>query len=62
MMKVDSSLGGDAAFRSLIAKAKEKGIKIILDGVFNHVGSDSVYFNRYGRYGEGGAYKSKESE
>ncbi len=62
MMKVDSSLGGDAAFRSLIAKAKGKGIKIILDGVFNHVGSDSVYFNRYGRYGEGGAYKSKESE
>ena len=62
LLKVDLSLGGDAALRSLIRSAEEKGIKVIMDGVFNHVGADSVYFNRYGRYGEGGAFNSKESE
>ena len=41
---------------------KEKGIEIILDGVFNHTGSDSIYFNRYGRYKELGAYQSKGSK
>lgn len=62
MLKVDRSLGGDDALRSLIESAKEKGIAVILDGVFNHVGSDSVYFNKNGRYGKGGAFNSKESE
>lgn len=35
---VDPLLGGDAALRSLIDKAHAAGIKIILDGVFNHCG------------------------
>ncbi len=62
MMKVDSALGGDAGLVYLIENAEKKGIKIILDGVFNHTGSDSVYFNKFGRYGNDGAYNSKESE
>jgi len=33
---VDPLLGGDEAFRELIEKAHEKGIRIILDAVFNH--------------------------
>ena len=33
----------------------------MLDGVFNHTGDDSRYFNRYGRYPEIGAYQSKDS-
>ena len=61
-MSVDSMFGGDEAFAHLIAKAKEKGIGIILDGVFNHTGSDSLYFNREGNYDSVGAYQSKESE
>jgi glycosidase len=36
-------------------------MKVILDGVFNHVGSDSVYFNRYGRYDSVGAYQDYHS-
>ena len=56
--RIDDMLGGDAAFDNLVSKAKEKGIGIILDGVFNHTGDDSLYFNRYKRYGEGGAYNS----
>ena len=61
-MTVDSMFGGDEAFSALIAKAKEKGIGIILDGVFNHTGSDSLYFNREGNYDSVGAYQSKKSD
>jgi len=60
-MKVDGMLGGEKALRSLIRAARRRGIKIILDGVFNHTGADSVYFNKYGKYGAGGAYRSKTS-
>eukprot|EP00871_Galdieria_phlegrea_P004858 jgi/Galph1/5373/GphlegSOOS_G4036.1 len=51
--KVAEKFGGLAAFRKLMAAAKERGFRIILDGVFNHVSSDSIYFNRYGRWPNG---------
>ena len=60
-MKVDAMFGGEEALKQLIQAAEKKGIGIILDGVFNHTGSDSVYFNRYGRYKELGAYQSDKS-
>lgn len=60
-LNVDAMFGGEEALTALIKKAEEKGIRVILDGVFNHTGSDSLYFNREGHYGEGGAYRSKES-
>jgi glycosidase len=47
---VDEALGGDPAFAQLAAAAKAKGIHLILDGVFNHTSSDSVYFDRYNRF------------
>lgn len=37
--KIDPRLGGDAAYLSLIDEAHRKGIKIIQDAVYNHVGS-----------------------
>ncbi len=58
---VDEMFGGDAALSELITAADKKGIRIILDGVFNHTGDNSRYFDRYGKYG-GGAYGSKSSE
>ena len=61
-MSIDSMFGGEEAFLDLLAKAKEKGIGIILDGVFNHTGSDSLYFNREGHYDSVGAYQSPMSE
>ena len=61
-MTVDSIFGGEEALKALIAACKEKDIEIILDGVFNHTGSDSIYFNRFGRYRELGAYQSKKSK
>ena len=42
--------------------AKEKGMRIILDGVFSHTGSDSKYFNKFNNYEEVGAYQSTESK
>ncbi|MBQ7548819.1 MAG: glycoside hydrolase family 13 protein [Clostridia bacterium] len=60
--RIDPLLGNKTDFKSLCRSAKKLGIRIILDGVFSHTGDDSRYFNKYGRYGEGGAYRSKESE
>lgn len=60
-MKVDGMFGGDEAFKALIKKAKEMDIRIILDGVFNHTGDNSLYFDRYGEYGNTGAYSNPES-
>lgn len=61
-MRVDPMFGSEADFKRLIDKAKEKNIQIIFDGVYNHTGSDSIYFNRYGRFDTLGAYKSKDSK
>lgn len=61
-MRVDPMFGTETDFKDLVAKAKEKNIQIIFDGVYNHTGSDSIYFNRYGRFDTLGAYKSKESK
>ena len=60
--EIDSMFGGKAAFDNLIKKASELDIKIILDGVFNHTGDNSLYFDRYGEYGNVGAYSSENSK
>ncbi len=60
-MKIDEMFGGEKAFDTLIRAAKKRGISIILDGVFNHTGSDSIYFDKESRYPTLGAYESKES-
>ena len=59
--KIDSLLGDENSFKSLIKKAKELGICIIIDGVFSHTGSDSIYFNKNNNYDTIGAYQSKDS-
>jgi len=58
---IDPMYGDNAGFAALCQAAREMGIAIILDGVFSHTGSDSIYFNRYGTYPELGAFQSKES-
>ena len=49
-MHVDPALGGDAAYAQLLTAAHARGLRVILDGVFNHTSSDSLYFDRYHRY------------
>ncbi len=60
-LKIDSLFGSEEEFRLLIQEANRRGINIMLDGVFNHTGADSVYFNKYGNYPSLGAYQSKQS-
>lgn len=58
---IDPMFGDDIIFQELCIKAEKLGIKIVLDGVFNHTGSDSVYFNKFGSYDSLGAYQSRAS-
>ncbi|MBQ3572372.1 MAG: glycoside hydrolase family 13 protein [Clostridia bacterium] len=60
-LKPDSVLGSIEDFKKLTKAGKEKGIYFIFDGVFNHTGAGSIYFNKYNDYQSIGAYNSKES-
>ena len=60
-LKIDPSLGTEQDLVSLINKAKEYGISVILDGVFSHTGDDSRYFNLKHRYDTVGAANSPDS-
>lgn len=59
--KIDSMFGDNLIFQELCKKAAKLGIRIILDGVFSHTGSDSIYFNKEGNYPGLGAYQSQDS-
>ena len=59
--RIDPMLGTEEDFRALCAEAHALGIRVILDGVFNHNGKDSRYFNADGRYGTVGAAQSQDS-
>ena len=59
--RIDPLLGSEEDLRSLTAAAKERGIRVLLDGVFSHTGADSIYFNRERRYAGDGAYNSMHS-
>lgn len=58
---IDPMFGDNELFEKLCEEGKKYGIRILLDGVFNHTGSDSKYFNKDGKYPTVGAYQSKES-
>lgn len=58
---IDPMFGDEETFKELCATAKKMGIRIILDGVFNHTGSNSKYFNKNGEYDSVGAYQSQDS-
>lgn len=52
-MRLDPMLGTEADFTALCDAAHGRGMKIILDGVFSHTGSHSVYFDCDGHFGGG---------
>ncbi|HWR06509.1 bifunctional glycogen debranching protein GlgX/4-alpha-glucanotransferase [Sporomusa sp.] len=58
---IDPMFGDNKLFAELCTMAKERGIAVILDGVFSHTGSDSIYFNQDNNYESVGAYQSRES-
>jgi glycosidase len=49
-LTIDPDFGTLADFQALVAAAHAHGLKVMLDGVFNHTSSDSMYFDRYQRY------------
>ena len=59
--RIDPLLGDEADFRTLCAEAKKRGIYVMLDGVFNHTGRKSVYFNADGFYDDLGAAQGEQS-
>ena len=52
-MKIDELLGTEEDFSSLCRAAHARDIKIVLDGVFNHTGSNSRSFDAKGVFGHG---------
>ena len=58
---IDPLLGDEEAFRALCREAHKRGMRVMLDGVFNHTGSRSRYFNADGFYPELGAAQSQDS-
>ncbi|HEV8249191.1 MAG TPA: alpha-amylase family glycosyl hydrolase [Gaiellaceae bacterium] len=59
--KVEKYFGGNDEWDQLRKEAKKRGIRLILDGVFNHMSSDSPLFDRYHHYKTLGACESKDS-
>ena len=59
--QIDPYFGTQKDFDNLVKHAKTLGIRIILDGVFNHMSSDSPLFDRYGHYSTVGACESTTS-
>lgn len=59
--KIDPMLGTEEDFKVLCEAAHRLGMKVMLDGVFNHQGFVSRYFNGDGFYPEPGACQSQES-
>ncbi len=59
--RIDPLLGTEEDFRTLCERARERGIRVLLDGVFNHTGRKSVYFNADGFYPTLGAAQGPDS-
>lgn len=59
--KIDPLLGTNDDLKKLVDEAKNRGIELMLDGVFSHTGSNSIYFNASGSYPSVGAYQAKSS-
>ena len=60
--RIDPMFGDEQALARLCKEAEALGMRVMLDGVFSHVGDDSLYFNRRGTHGEHvGAYRDPHS-
>lgn len=51
---ISRDFGDLATFETLVTEANNRGMSIVLDGVFNHTSSDSIYFDRYSRFDAAG--------
>ncbi|EOT43157.1 glycoside hydrolase family 13 protein [Enterococcus dispar] len=61
-LTIDPILGTEQEFAALLQELHQHDIHVILDGVFSHVGRNSIYFNYDGAYGKtNGAYRNIHS-
>ncbi|MEP6896228.1 MAG: alpha-amylase family glycosyl hydrolase, partial [Chloroflexota bacterium] len=60
-LKIDPYFGTQKDFDNLVKHANQLGMRIVLDGVFNHMSSDSPVFDRYHHYAAAGACESLTS-
>jgi cyclomaltodextrinase / maltogenic alpha-amylase / neopullulanase len=54
---IDPHFGSNTDFERLTQEAKKRGIRVIVDTSLNHVGNDSIYFDRYAKYKSSGAFE-----
>ena len=59
--RIDPYFGAQKDFENLIKHANQLGMRVVLDGVFNHMSSDSPIFDRYHHYADVGACESISS-
>ena len=57
----DPMLGTPEDFQEMCREAHLWGIRVVLDGVFSHTGDNSLYFDRFGKFGGKGAYRDEAS-
>ncbi|MFB9135452.1 maltodextrin glucosidase [Vibrio olivae] len=58
---VDSHLGGNEQFASLCTTVHQRGMKVMLDAVFNHTSTEHPWFDKPGKQTTAGAYQSPSS-
>ena len=54
--RVDPLLGGNGAFEDFLSAAHDRGIRVVLDGVFNHASRGFLQFNHIMENGEKSPY------
>lgn len=59
--QIDPYFGTQKDWENLVKHADQRGMRIVLDGVFNHLSSDSPFFDRYHHYDSIGACESLDS-
>lgn len=59
--KVDPFFGTKEHLKKLCEEAHKRGMHIILDGVYNHTGNRSIYFDQFGEHGTKGVYLNPNS-
>ena len=59
---IDPHFATNQEFKSFVKEAHSKGIRVVIDGVFNHTGSWHRWFDRAGQYTTTGAFENEKSE
>ncbi|WP_284614520.1 glycoside hydrolase family 13 protein [Aquabacterium humicola] len=56
--QIDAAFGSNEDFVRLTREAARRGIRVVPDMSLNHTGSDSIYFDRFGRHPGTGAFEA----